>query len=97
MVQVFVPAVKSSDDRKEVSEVAHAVHDAPLFQLIEIINMLLFGWYAVTVLPMPLSCCTWWTWARYRGHVHTCAEFVRVGYKPPPPSHPGCAGPCTSP
>lgn len=43
-MQVFVPAVKSSDDRKEVSEAAHAVHDAPLFQLFEIVNMLLFGW-----------------------------------------------------
>jgi hypothetical protein len=42
--EVFVPAVKSSDHRKEASEVAHAVHDAPLIQLLEVVNMLLFGW-----------------------------------------------------
>jgi hypothetical protein len=43
-LQVFVPAVKSSDDRKEESQVAHAVSDAPLLQLVQIVNMLLFGW-----------------------------------------------------
>ena len=44
LIQVFVPAVKSSDDRKEESAGAHAIKDAPILQIVGMVNMLLFGW-----------------------------------------------------
>jgi len=73
--EVFVPAVKSSDDRKEVSEVAHAVHDAPLFQLIEIINMLLFGWPLYLTLNVAGP-------AKYKGQPNSHFNPHAVLFKP---------------
>jgi len=42
--EVFVPAVRSCDDKVVKKESESVMHDAPIVQLFDIANMLLFGW-----------------------------------------------------